>query len=310
MSVRTACLSNAAPAGQFLAAVSTDAVRQITTHKSKVTQAAPDELHQVRIGLRKLDAAIRLFSSIIPERSYKRISKELKWLRGELSAARNLDVFCVGILKPLMRQSEPTPAVPVFHEACRRELDKTYARATRYLRSAKFRRLIDDIRKLIKILESSRSGIGQAAQPAADIAASALKTIIKKMKMGRAVRALSRRDLHRLRLRTKRMRYSIQFTSGLFGEKAGKKAQKMAKALSHIQAHLGEITDMESHVKIINHLMKTTPQHPMSDVSDRAGRARLLTRLIGHRVRKRERLLKKAAAAYGAFAAASPFWSG
>lgn len=310
MRVRNVHVSDAANAGEILAAVCADAVRQVLTHRSKVAKAAPEELHEVRVGLRKLDTAIRLFSSIIPERNHELIAKELRWLRGELSSARNLDVFSTDILKPFVSQSESAPIVSVLHRAYRRELDQAYARATTALRSARFRRLIDGIRKLIKILEGSASSVAQSTQPAADVAARALKAMMKKMRMGRAARDLSRRDLHRFRLRTKRMRYAIGFTSGMFGKRAGKGAEKMANALRDLQAYLGEITDMESHAKILNHLMKKAGQRPTSWLGARASRARLQAPLAGHQARRRERLLKKTAAAYRAFDAAKPFWTG
>lgn len=154
------------------------------------------------------------------------------------------------------------------------------------------------------------SAVAQSTQPAADVAARALKAMMKKMRMGRAARDLSRRDLHRFRLRTKRMRYAIGFTSGMFGKRAGKGAEKMANALRDLRAYLGEITDMESHAKILNHLMKKAGQRPTSWLGARASRARLQAPLAGHQARRRERLLKKTAAAYRAFDAAKPFWTG
>lgn len=51
-----------------------------------------------------------------------------------------------------------------------------YTRATTALRSAGFRRLIDDILKSI---------IEQQVQPAAEVAARALRTMTKKMEMGK-----------------------------------------------------------------------------------------------------------------------------
>lgn len=83
---------------------------------------------------------------------------------------------------------------------------------------------------------------------------------------------------------------AVGLTSGMFGRRAGKGAEKMAKALRHLQAHLGEVTDMDSHLKIINHLMKKAGQRPMPRPSARASSARLWTRLVGHQARWRERL--------------------
>ena len=59
-----------------------------------------------------------------------------------------------------MRESESAPAVSVFHRAYRRELDEAHTRATTALRSAGFRRLIDDILKSIieQQVQASREG--------------------------------------------------------------------------------------------------------------------------------------------------------
>ena len=293
-------------AEKVLAAICVGAIQHIFVHRSKVAKAMPEELHQVRIGLRKIDTAIRLLYRIIPKENFELISKELKWLRGELSSARNLDVFGSDILKPFANKWDFGEVLSVIH---RRELDRAYARATKALRSAKFRRLMDRIGKLIKLLEGRTSSAARSPLPAADVAAKALKTMRKKMRIGRAARDLSDRDLHRLRLRTKRMRYAIEFTSRLFGKQSEKGAEKMARALRDLQAYLGEITDRESHVKIFYHLMKKAEQQPMSGLGARAGRARLPHSLIDYQARKREGL-KKVTAAYGAFEAAKPFWPG
>lgn len=309
MSFRAAHLSDAATAGQVLAAVCADALRLIEAHRSKLTKASPKELHQVRIGLRKLDTAIRLFSSIITRRSYKLILKELRWLRGELSYARCLDVFNTDILAPSMNESEDTLGVSALRRACRRELNQAYVQAMTALSSARFRRLVGNIRKWMRSLESSKIGTARADLPAADVAASAFKAMAKKMKMGRIMPALGHRDLHRLRLRTKRMRYAAEFASTIFGEDAAKRTRKITKALRHLQTDLGGITDTESHVKIFNDLTESIGQS-MPEAGDRANRTGLLTQLVGDRERKRKMLLKKAAADYRMFEMAEPFWTG
>lgn len=114
--VRNVHVSDVAIVGEVLAAVCADAVRQVLTHRSKIAKTAPEELHEVRVGLRKLDTAIRLFSRSIPERKRELITKELRWLRGELSSARNLDVFSADILNPFVSQSESAPLCRCFIE--------------------------------------------------------------------------------------------------------------------------------------------------------------------------------------------------
>jgi CHAD domain-containing protein len=53
----------------------------------------PEGLHQVRVSLRRLRAAISLFSGILHDGQTETIKRELTWLTGELGQARELDVF-------------------------------------------------------------------------------------------------------------------------------------------------------------------------------------------------------------------------
>jgi triphosphatase len=58
----------------------------------------------MRVGLRRLRAAMSLFRELIEQPAAEHIKGELKWLTEQLAAARDLDVFLKEGVKPIERQ--------------------------------------------------------------------------------------------------------------------------------------------------------------------------------------------------------------
>ena len=59
----------------------------------------------MRVGLRRLRAAMSLFKELIEEPDLEHIKSDLKWLTEQLGAiARDLDVFLKEGVKPLERE--------------------------------------------------------------------------------------------------------------------------------------------------------------------------------------------------------------
>jgi triphosphatase len=53
----------------------------------------PEALHQLRIGLRRLRTATAVFKTMLAGSELDAVERELKWLAGELDAARDIEVF-------------------------------------------------------------------------------------------------------------------------------------------------------------------------------------------------------------------------
>lgn len=67
----------------------------------------PEALHQMRVGLRRLRAALSVFASLLGQDA-EPVVAELKWLAGETDAARDLDVFIRDVFHPAAQAaSEP-----------------------------------------------------------------------------------------------------------------------------------------------------------------------------------------------------------
>jgi len=80
-------------------AVAHSCLRQIIVNEPGVCAGDAQSLHQMRIGLRRLRAAIVAFETIAADAQQDRIRDELKWITNELGPARDLDVFEADILQ-------------------------------------------------------------------------------------------------------------------------------------------------------------------------------------------------------------------
>ncbi|ODS02986.1 hypothetical protein AUC71_12250 [Methyloceanibacter marginalis] len=78
---------------QAFRTVARNCLRQIIVNAPAMGDGRPEALHQMRVGLRRLRAAIALFGDVVADRDREAVTESLKWIGGELGPARDLDVF-------------------------------------------------------------------------------------------------------------------------------------------------------------------------------------------------------------------------
>jgi len=93
-------------AGEAFRMIAHSCLRQIIANEPAMCAGHAEALHQMRIGLRRLRAAIAIFDDVIADDDLKKVKAELKWITRELGPARDLDVFAADVLAPL-RASQP-----------------------------------------------------------------------------------------------------------------------------------------------------------------------------------------------------------
>jgi CHAD domain-containing protein len=57
-----------------------------------------ENVHQLRVGTRRADAALRIFAGCLPKKNYRKAKRRLKRLRRAAGAARDWDVFLADLL--------------------------------------------------------------------------------------------------------------------------------------------------------------------------------------------------------------------
>jgi len=125
-----------------------------------------------------------------------------------------------------------------------------YSQAAGSIRSDRFRMALLDIAEWVEIGPWTRlddpDRVAKRNRPAAEHAMKELRRLRKRIRgWGADMDELSVSQLHRLRIRTKRLRYGTEFFSATFpGKKAAKRREKSLEALKDLQDALGNLNDL------------------------------------------------------------------
>ena len=251
----------------------------------------------MRVGLRRLRAAIAIFSKLVADSERDRIKGELKWITTELGPARDLDVFAADVLKrPGKARAEHAELAEM-----RRVFDlnraKAYGTAVGAVRSDRFRNLLLDIAEWIEVgpwtIDAALSE--RRERPVTEHAAEWLARMRKRIrKKGASLRQLDVAERHELRIKAKNLRYAIEFFAGIFpNETTAKRREAALASLRELQDSLGGLNDLAAREALI------------ANGHDLAGHA---ADLLASKQAEIDRLLDRAEAAHAAFAKVKSFW--
>ena len=120
-------------------------LRQVVGNEPALIKGDPEGVHQMRVGLRRLRAAMSLFSGILRDAQTAAIKAELKWLTGELGPARELDVLVKRVVAPVQRQRARWDGMPSLSHELAEKREAALARAQDAAKSARFRTLTVEV---------------------------------------------------------------------------------------------------------------------------------------------------------------------
>ncbi len=251
-----------------------------------------DALHDMRIALTHLRTDIRFFSPMVEDTTTAGIKDELKWLNTQTGSVRDLDVAIERIRTIITKREED---LRCFRSWEARRM-KSHRQLARSLRSARYRRLIEDTSAWIESgswsTKRGKNAAKQRALPIAEYAPSRLAEWEQKLlKRSRNLRDMDTEERHRLRLFNKRLNYSIQSLEELFSDKRLSEQKAALKYLKKAQRCLGELNDDVNGHALAAALKREGVDTPF--------------KFLGPK--REKRLLKTAAAAYEKLAALTPF---
>lgn len=243
-----------------LKAIAANCIAQMQGNEAGVMHGSdPEHVHQMRVGLRRLRSLLKLFedSAPLPDR----LDQELRWLGGELGAARDWEVLAGDTLSQLMHEQVGEPAFAPLQQAALTEADMQRARASAAVGSVRYASLL---LHLIAWLHGARWQ-RDAAPEQKDALASPLKGFARRaLKQGerrieRRAGKLAEADAsarHRLRIAAKRMRYATEFFASLY---PARRVRPYVKALSALQDSLGQLNDAAVARKALRELAVRQP---------------------------------------------------
>lgn len=211
-----------------------------------------EAVHQGRVAIRRLRAAMLFFKPLVFDISYRKIGGELKWLASTLGAARDLDVL---LEKLLPRTAWDQMDAQARDLASQCEAERLHAReaAIEALNSERGRILLLDLAMWIEDGSWQRQSSGLSGEPIERFSARRLKKRHKRLiRKGAGLAHLTPGQRHKVRIEAKKMRYMAEFFAGIPGvAKDRKRLKKLIDCCEKLQAALGAIRDAEAMAEFV-----------------------------------------------------------
>lgn len=226
--------------------IARECLGQIAGNAELVSQApSATAVHQTRVGLRRLRAALAIFRPILDGPGLSRAQAETRWLAGELDAARNIDVFAETFFRDSEGGSIDDPSLAAFHQRVVQAQAKAHAAAAEAVESQRFAALLLDLSRWVEVGDWSQAeGAAEARSgPIDDFGAGRLEHLRRRVrKLGRELVEADAEQRHRLRLKVKKLRYASEFFGGAF--KASGARRRYVEATKALQDRLGQLNDL------------------------------------------------------------------
>ncbi len=230
-------------------AIARSCLRQVILNEAAFRQTRdPVALHQTRVGLRRLRAAITLFKKLVVDERSEAIRADLRWAANQLGQARDLDVFIAKVIEPALAQDGETRASRDTLVAYQRRRDQAYEAALVAVTSPRFQRVVLAAAAWIEagMWLSEPEGGKRRERPIERHAARQLDRLWHSvLKRGARLDRLDEEARHQVRIEVKKLRYATDFFGVLFvGHGAKKRRRAALKRFETLQESLGELNDI------------------------------------------------------------------
>ena len=202
----------------------------------------PEEIHQLRVAARRLRVALRLFGRLLPSRDAARFKTELRWFASSLGDARDLDVYTENF-KAYVQTVPPEQRRDLsgYEMYLRRERTEARQRAAAAVASPRAAALLADIERFVAAGPSAGALRRWGSLTVRDAMRQTVRRSVGRVRrLGNRLATRARpAELHDLRIKSKRLRYELEF----FGEvcPALKQTAKECKALQDLLGRLQDV---------------------------------------------------------------------
>ncbi len=232
--------------GQTFRAIGRNCVNQmIANEHCLINNGDPEAIHQMRVALRRLRSAIRLFRDLLTSPQNDAIREELRWLQASLGPARDTYVFLEEIVAPVVLAHPETAPLLALRAHWSQESATHVKHAMDSVGEPRFTSLI---LSLVGWIEAGQwldeDAVAETRdQPITNFAKQILAKQDKRLRRAATDEptALPMEDLHNLRILCKQLRYTSEFFAALFPKKLVK---VHLTALSELQEVLGQLHDI------------------------------------------------------------------
>lgn len=251
-------LSGETSVEQGFEAIVHNCLSQVEANEAAVEQGDPEGVHQMRVGLRRLRSALRLFDEVIhcPDD----LRAELRWLAGELGGARDWHVFSE-TLASVMRDCPDMAFLPQLRQAASDITKQKEQEAAESVGSIRYSRMLLMLGAWIngKRWRESPDEVGQEAldERLHKFAERALARFQRRLlKRGELLRTGTPEERHEVRIAAKRARYSAEFFQSLY---PARRIHRYIDAMADLQEVLGQYQDDITAGKMLEQFARVRP---------------------------------------------------
>lgn len=240
------------PYGEAARVVLSRRLRAVRDSLARLRSAAragvidPEEVHQVRVGVRRAAAALRVFSPCIgDERALSKVRGRLKRIRRSIGAARSCDVsMAILAIDRKASDGETRAEIERLENTLRKRRKRSISELRQSLEGYTKKRLNRWRRRLIEsiVAPAGFNSLSDAAGPGLAEMLSTVRTL------GSADLA-GVESLHEMRLEVKRLRYSTEVFGACFESGSLDEASRL---LADVQDRLGSANDLGDILKLLD----------------------------------------------------------
>ncbi|MGY1832891.1 CHAD domain-containing protein [Geodermatophilus sp. SYSU D01180] len=237
-------LTTSSAAGEVVLAYVREQVERVRSQDLPVRLDAPDAVHKMRVATRRLRSALTTFKPLFAGDVVRPLRGELKWLAGELGAARDAEVMrdrvrsAVEAGNPL---GEPGPVAEDAGAPLGRAYRSAHDRVLADLDGDRYHRLLTDLDDLVACPPFTARAGAPAGETLPRLVARSYTRVRRLVEDASARPAGAEREelLHDARKAAKAARYAGESVSRVFGADA----TAFARAMEAVQEALGEHQD-------------------------------------------------------------------
>ncbi|MCA0200436.1 MAG: CHAD domain-containing protein [Proteobacteria bacterium] len=212
----------------------------------------PASIHQMRVSMRRLRAALYGARNLLPEAEYESVRLKLKYLLQSLGAARDWEV-----LTERLSELEDEEDIESVQRAAGVQKGRALVRAVDAVGSRKNIMAVLEAMRWFEDLPTARHGRKLKVR-ARDAAGDILSELFDRVRRrGRHFEEQSVGDRHRLRIAGKNLRYNVELYAALYPKR---KVERFLDLLKPVQDDLGHLNDVSRARDLLGELAKRSPQ--------------------------------------------------
>lgn len=223
-------------------AIAKNGLRHLFANEAAARRGDPEGIHQFRVAIRRLRAALRAFKAILPYAGRKGFNGELRWFQQRLSPARDWHVFLDETLPLIVAGDRDETVATHLRRLARRERRDGLADVGAVLDGRRYARLLLHFQRWLARLPDECDE-GALKKPVPRFARQVLDAAHKDLlRCDEGFSRMSGAELHRLRILAKKLRYAAEFFRSLY---PGTGTAAYIRTLAKLQDRLGNLNDAE-----------------------------------------------------------------